>query len=1238
MLVPQAESSAGPLAGGGETGVLMRSFEWSRPPLGPVEGWPQSLRTIVSTCLNSRFPILIWWGPDLVMLYNDAYRDIVGSKHPHALGAPGREVWPEIWPIIGPMLDGVISRGEATWSENTLLRLVRRGFPEECYFTFSYSPIRDESGGIGGVFTAVTETTEQVLNARRLRILRELAAATGGVGDAEDVCQAAAEVLGTDAADGPYALIYLAEGDGARLAASVGIDPAGPLAPARLDPADTTWSAMDVLHVGASKKIDQVPAPGSGSALVLPILAQGENRATGVLVAGLSEYLVLDDPYRGFLGLVAGQIGSAIATARAFEDARRRAESLAELDRAKTAFFSNVSHEFRTPLTLLLGPLEELLRGEVKPGGERGAVALAHRNALRLLRLVNTLLDFSRIEAGRIQAIYVPTDLATVTADLASTFRSSVERAGLRLRVECPPLREPVYVDREMWEKIVLNLLSNAFKFTLEGEIAVSLRVAGRSVELRVEDTGTGIPQHELSRVFERFHRVEGAKGRTQEGTGIGLSLLQELVRLHGGSVRVESAPGKGSAFIVSVPLGTDHLPGDRVGAATTLASTGLGSAPFVEEASRWISDPTADVPPERARAAAGERRERVLVADDNADMRDYLRRLLAERWEVEAVADGAQALAAIRRRRPDVVLSDVMMPGLDGFGLVAALRADHDTASLPIVLLSARAGEEAQAEGRSSGADDYLVKPFSAKELVTRVQSQLLLARLRRTEQIHRDDLRRIFMGAPMVMALLRGPDHVFELANDAYRAVVGDRDLVGKPIAQVLPELSGQGIFELLDHAYRTGESYVGREMPVHLERAGEIRQTYFTFSYQPFRDNEGDIAGIAVVGIDVTEAVQARLDIEKLARQLREADQRKDEFLAMLGHELRNPLAPIQTAVRLMKLRGDAHERERLVIERQVAHLSRLVDDLLDVSRVARGKVRMQRRPTDVGEVISQGIEMASPLLEERNHYLIVEAPRGHLMVDGDPTRLAQVVANLLTNAARYTPPRGRIAVSAAAEGEEVVIRVRDNGVGIASDMLATIFEPFVQGRRVVDRAQGGLGLGLSLVKNLVALHSGSVTASSDGPDKGSEFVVRLPALRQEAAVSGDGAPRPSDVVPRREGRRVLLVDDNEDAAAMLADALQAMGHRVVIAHDGAQALHVLRDFAAEVGILDIGLPVMDGFELARRIKALPGCASLRLIAVTGYGQDDDRARTREAGFEQHLVKPVDLGEILQAVERQ
>jgi signal transduction histidine kinase/CheY-like chemotaxis protein len=712
-------------------GARMRAFDWSSSPVGPAANWPQSLKTAVSICIGSRYPIVIWWGhPEYTMFYNDGYIPVLGvTKHPGWLGRSGRECWQDIWSTVGPMLDGVFASGEATWSEDLLLVMDRNIPHEENYFTFSYSPIRDDAGQIGGIFCACYESTPQVIGERRLRTLRDLGGTVIDVKSAEEACDAATRTLQENPYDVPFALIYLLDekSQNANLITATGFKEKTNVIPERvaMNDADsaTKWPFLKVFQTGEGELVSDLatrfgslpggpwPEPAE-AAYVLPIAAPGLLRPTGFLVAGLSPRRVVDADYRSFFDLIAGHIGTAIADARAYQEEVKRAEGLAEINRAKTAFFSNVSHEFRTPLTLMLGPLEEALAEEGLEPSVRERLEVAHRNSVRLLKLVNTLLDFSRIEAGRIEAVYEPIDLCTLTKELASVFRSAIEKEGVSFVVDCSPIESPVYVDREMWEKIVFNLLSNAFKFTFAGEIRVTLREKEDRVELTVSDTGTGIPPEELPHLFERFHRVKGAPGRNDEGSGIGLALVQELVKLHGGSVNVTSELERGTTFTITIPTGSAHLPADRLGGARTLASTSLRSEAYVEDVANWLPV-NGHYMSTRDSAAGSDVRQRVLLADDNSDMRAYVRRLLASRYEVEAVADGEAALAAARARKFDLVLTDVMMPKLDGFGLLQALRADERTRTMPVILLSARAGEESRVEGMGAGADDYLTKPF---------------------------------------------------------------------------------------------------------------------------------------------------------------------------------------------------------------------------------------------------------------------------------------------------------------------------------------------------------------------------------------------------------------------------------------------------------------------------------------------------------------------------------------------
>ncbi|RFU20222.1 SpoIIE family protein phosphatase [Geodermatophilus marinus] len=736
--------ASGLFDGGGESGRAMAALDWAATPLGAPGTWPAGLRNAVRILLTSRFAMWAAWGPELSFFYNDAYRhDTLQAKHPWALGRPAWEVWAEIWDEVGPRVRSVLETGVATWDEDLMLVVERSGYPEETYHTFSYSPLAGEDGRPAGMLCVVTENTRRVVGERRTATLRDLAPAVATARDEAGLLAAVAEQLGRNPADLPVTATYLLDPDGsARLGCATGL-PAGAVPPAEAWPVERLRAGEVVLVEDAAARFPDLPTGAWDrppvQAVALPVAgASADAEAAGFLAVGLNPHRRWDDDYRGFLELLAGQVAAGLVNAGSHEAERRRAEALAELDRAKTDFFSNVSHEFRTPLTLIQGPVAELREHPVLAADPRAREELevVERNAARLGKLVNTLLDFSRLQAGRVEARYEPVDLAAVTAELASVFRSAVARAGLSYEVDCPPLGVPVHVDRDMWEKVVLNLLSNALKHTFEGGIAVRLRRDGDAVRFAVTDTGTGVPAGELPRLFERFHRVAGARGRSGEGSGIGLAMVRELVGLHGGAITAESTLGAGSTFTVTLPLGSGHLPPDRVAAAALDGpAVSPAAAPFVTEALRWL--PGADDPgPVTGHAPAEVPGGRVLVADDNADMRGYVTRLLAGRHAVRTAADGRAALASALADPPDLVVSDVMMPGLDGMQLLAALRADARTARVPVLLLSARAGEEAAVEGLAAGADDYLVKPFSAQELLARVDAHVQLGRARRSAE----------------------------------------------------------------------------------------------------------------------------------------------------------------------------------------------------------------------------------------------------------------------------------------------------------------------------------------------------------------------------------------------------------------------------------------------------------------------------------------------------------------------
>jgi len=974
----------------------IREFDWASTSIGPLAQWPVPWRNASRLIVDSGFPAALALGPDLLYLYNDAFIAVGGpDRHPSALGRPVKEVWKEIWPYLEAKFRETLSTSRPTSETDFLMPLMRSGYLEETYMRFSFAVVRDDGGTPSGIFCTATENTELVITRRQTECLRRLATQSSSAESPEEACRLAATVLEEQDRDLPFALLYLFNRETGRveLAATAGLSVVPESVPQsiRLDTAEDTWRLAGVSSRGEPSLIENMATilgpflsrPGlvPERAIALPVASGIPGAPFGILVAGVNPMRPAADS-RAFHESVAMHLERAIVSARMKQLAEERARELSALDRAKTLFFSNISHELRTPLTLILAPLRQVLDCASLAPEHREMLGTARKAAGRLHRLVNSLLDFARIEARRSDAHYQPTDLAVLTADLAAMFRSVFEVARIGLIVDCPTLSEPAYVDQEMWAKIVHNLLSNALKFTLEGQVAVRLRMDNDHFELEVSDTGCGISKEDLPRIFERFAMVKASHARTVEGTGIGLSLVEELTWLHGGTVEVTSDLGVGTTVRVSILKGFAHLPEDRLEATRTVAPIQAGAEPFLDEALGWMGDMPAvcaatgvalgGVPPERhddAGSAEPAPRERILVVDDNAQMRYYLSRLLKDRWQVEAEPDGAAALEHIRRHAPDVVVADVMMPRMDGIEMLRTLRAGPATAELPVLLLSARAGEEASVEGLQAGANDYLVKPFSQRELLARIEVLLAQGRQRAAERLARSQ----------------------------------------------------------------------------------------------------------------AEQNVRAR-----------------EEFFAALAHELRSPVSSLLSWIEI--LQSEKLTRSKVlaaleVLELAAKSLRRLSEDLYDVARSSSRRMQVQSRPfLSIAPLIAIVIEAFAPAAAKKGITLhqMLESESGPASVD--PDRLQQVIANLLSNALRFTPPGGRIDVSCTRRAETVELRVSDSGRGIPPEALPHVFERYWQGKRTDD--DSGLGLGLSICRRLVELHGGQIEALSEGEGLGATFVVRFP----------------------------------------------------------------------------------------------------------------------------------------------
>lgn len=1062
------------LSGGGEMGQRIREYDWAASPLGSVETWPQSLRTCVRIMLTSRQPIWIGWGKELIKLYNDPYKAIVGGKHPGALGSPASVVWKDIWREIGPMLRAVMVEDQGIYAESQLLIMQRNGYPEETYYTFSYTPIPGDNGGTAGMICFNVDDTARILSERQLQTLSLLGKQ---LTDCTTYSEAIRRTMGTlklNTRDFPWALYYAMTADGAALTHSTddrahSTDSPTPSAdsPTQVSTDFPTQASADSPALASAGGFGRVPrtlrlsdhhglaialdmaqltraprvvdniqelfgpmpqgeweAPPD-KAIALPIFLAGAREATGFLVIGTNPYRPMDERYLNFCTLIADQLSTSFADLHVLELERGKAEALAEIDRAKTLFFSNISHEFRTPLTLLLGPIEDMLSDPSSIESNKYRIGVAYRNALRMQKLVNTLLEFSRIEAGRLEGQFQRVDIGTFTLDLASTFRSIIENAGMQLHTLKGPIAEDVYVDPDLWERIILNLVSNAFKYSQDGSITVEVRQAGHHVRVSVTDTGVGIAGDQLEKIFDRFHRVENSGGRSLEGTGIGLAMVKELVRLHQGTIDVISVPGEGSTFTVAIPTGAAHLPADRIVHMSMANMRARQADAFVMEAMKWapageweegglasgdgvsadggvLGACSADGGLSAGGVVSGASSadggtEVVLLADDNADMREYVHRLLAPHFTVITARDGEDAFEKMMISRPALVLSDVMMPRLDGFGLLKRIRESPELQQTPVILVSARAGEEAKIEGLVAGADDYLIKPFGGRELLARVESNIRIARER----------------------------------------------------AAALKEYT-----EKLEQTVR--------------RRTQELR---------------------------------------RLNGSLERSNEDLQQFAHVASHDLKEPVRKIRTFTgRLLEEYGELLPPEGKVFLGKIQHATErmmtMIEGVLTYSILSGNDQPIS--PIDLN-VVFDNIESD---LEVAMAEWGTEIRRDRLPhIEGAPVLIYQLFYNVVNNALKFSRNASKpliIIDSRLTEwsGKRIAeVIIRDNGIGFDQDQSSRMFEAFAR-LNSKDKFEG-TGLGLALCKKIAERHRGSITATGmEG--KGAAFVIRLPLVQMERSI--------------------------------------------------------------------------------------------------------------------------------------
>jgi PAS domain S-box-containing protein len=1280
------------LAGGGEMGGLIRAYDWSATPLGPATSWSPALRTVIRLMLANRLPMLLWWGPQYISIYNDPYIPVLGNKHPWGLARPVSECWQEIWEVLKPLIDTPFHGGPATWNEDIVLVINRYGFNEETHWLIAYSPVPDETvpSQIGGVLATVHEVTAKVLSERRMTALRDLKSHPSDAKTAAVACTAAAATLVAHSSDIPFALLYLTDADGrhARLAATAGVDADQDVGAqlVDLDVKDPTWSLAEArqtmrpqIVTDLRTRLSHVP-PGPWpdpptSAVTLPIASGRPREPAGFLVAGVSSRLRLDDAYRGFLELVAAQIATTIGNARVYEE-EKQAEAAQRASEERQTFLLKLSDALRADTSadgigaLATRMLAEHLavdrcwisrfsrdKGLAWLGPQYHAAALAPLNGEYCLadfpdamqqdqerspavKDVQNDPELSELDKASIGGMDVGAYMAAI---LSKRERDYIWSIFVAMRLP----RNWSQSEMRLLEEVTERTWAAIERATAEAALATELDAMTRLRELSDRLlTAVDLPTA-LGEVLDTaitLHAADQGTIQVYDATAdvlqfaayrgfapVALAAIPIIDRDFHSTCAVALRTGQRvvAADIRADPQFVDHAAtaaalGYRA-AISSLLTTRQGECQGVltvqfrqphvpTERELWLADlyaPLAAHLIERQRGA------------------DALR---ASEQRLRAMADQLPN-AAVFMLDPELRYQLAAGNGLAATGLIptdiegktlAEVVPAEAAAETDANYRRALAGEPFQVE-HTSGGRHFVTHGAPLRDMDGTVTAALAVSYditdRKRVEAELRDSEERFRMVADNMSQLAWTCDRLgnvtwynkrwldytgltFETMKGWDWSIVQHPDHLERVVASV--KLSAE-----------TGEPWED----IFPLRGSDGVYRWFLSRALPIRDSEGRIIRWFGTNTDISEQRQ-------LEQALKEADRHKDEFLATLAHELRNPLAPIRNGLQIMRLAP--HDAEALVqargmMERQLGHMVRLIDDLLDLNRVSRGKVELRQERVSLLKVIQQAVETSRPLIEAGRHDLTLDVRPDPIYVKADPLRLAQVFANLLNNAAKYTEQGGRVTLTLTQHGGQAVVSVRDNGVGIPAHMLAKIFDVFTQVERSLDKTQGGLGIGLSLVKKLVEMHGGSVEAKSEGYGMGSEFSVRLPVVPALAGEPQDEFVDTKTVPSPR--RRILVVDDNRDSANSLSMLLRIMGNDAQTAHDGLEALDVGAAFEPDVILLDIGMPKLDGYETARRIRQQAWGKNVVLVAQTGWGQAGDKQRSQEVGFNFHMVKPVD-----------
>ncbi|QRW07342.1 protein-histidine kinase [Ceratobasidium sp. AG-Ba] len=1343
----------------------------------------------------------LWWGPEYVLLYNDAYSQVIGHKHPYLYGQRASGGWAELWDTLGPRMKSLMA-GQALSKTDDLMffhSLTAAKLPMETYHSWVWVPCADESGKVLGVLNYSIDTTPKVIATRRMDCLRELGSSAMRSANRTEYYQAALTTLEQyphELNSAPFAMFYSitleppsqdsgsaqdqssigSSTDGnssprmvavsAQRCGLLGIPEDHPTAPnsitfsiltKRNSPSPRFFfgpSAVDIPAQALAGTEKRGWGEHARQALVIPIIAGSGGVEVGygmgtcklVLILGVNSRRPYDSDYEGWIDVLGSSLGQIYAGVTAREADFLRAEQLAQLDAAKTHFFSNASHELRTPLTLIAGPINDALGESTSPRVQE-QLKLATRNVNRLRKLVDTLMDFSRVEAGRLEGHFRPVNLGSITADLAALFRSTIEKSAIQFYVECDvESKQLTYVDPELWEKIIFNLVGNAFKYTLSGRITVSIKYTDGFAVFSVSDTGVGIPPQDRSKICERFHRVASVS-RSHEGTGIGLALTKELVRLHGGTLSVisqtaEDSPNgdHGSTFAVRIPLGRAHLPDSHVhDEQVEHVSSYFGrdwsyARTFVEEVTQWTaqSDSTPQTPsegPESLPSLQGARvdpaiyfakTDKILIVDDNSDMRTYMRQIFsrfctltavwnhwilaylafgpnAVTFQVLTAKNGAEALEIAKAEVPNLILSDVMMPGTDGLQLIAALRSLSETSLIPVILVTAQAGVEGRVEGLLSGADDVVCKPFQSRELLARANLHTQLGKRRvelETKFNERTEELKIVTECSPVAFFRINSDREVVFANAKYYELTGQIRDLGSLDWTSSCSIQSTYLQEAINLWERAQYERKGGSINLQCNNGVWVKAQVVPTSLGII----GTLTDISAQKLYEESQLAHAQEREMLAkRRAEEADERRraqELLIDVTSHELRQPVSAILNSAQLIRsnlvdLREAMRANDGQLIDRKlVAALEddiesldavmqcglaqeRIANDVLSLSRIQLQVLAIH--PTEfvlvdeVQNIVSifknetkmKNIRLAVVLGDSLSKY-------GVSTVFADKARFAQIVTNLCSNAIRFTDlVQGErsiiitvnVSPSAPAEGSPCVpperepspnmltsqqmflyVSVADSGPGVHPDDVALLFKRFQQGTNSHE-VFGGSGLGLFVSRQLTTLMGGRIDVSSE---IGNGATFRIKALRRPSGIKD----------PRHVGVHILITEDNQINQSVLNRQLTKAGCITTLASNGLEAIERICSLAQhgdsrlaashnsfDVILMDLEMPVMDGLTAVQEIRRMESSGTLPrrnlVVAITGNAREGHKQSALDAGMDMVFVKPYKIDEILEQI---